>query len=894
MTRPTPASSDVPLVATKLQAPGAMASYRERLRLSERLDAALSDQTRLTLLSASPGYGKTVAVAGWLASRRVAHAWLSLDPADDDLGRFARYLAAALEPVRPAAGTAVGWLFGPGLTPNPDLVGATLIEAMATSDEPFVVVLDDYHNLRAEPIHRLLRFLIERGPPFVHPILITREDPPLPVARLRAHGQLVELRADELRFTDAEAADYLADAGAPLAPELADRLVGRSEGWIAGLQLAAISLRDRPDRAAAVDAFGASQRFVLDYLADEVLDRVDDDVRDFLIATSVAGRFTAELAGELTGRRDAADLLARAEAANLFLIPLDAERRWYRYHHLFADYLRSRLTDDERRRFHERVADYLEQHDLVGEAIDHALAAGSTDRTQRLVEREGRAAFEAGELTTLARWLEALPVDRVMDSPDLVWLRAWTLFQTGQLAAAVTLAEARLAATEARSTAEGRLLILLALLATVTRPDAEQLAQEGLALVGDDPYFEALAFQAVGFARLVRGEYRAAVDAMRQAFDLAQQTGHPMAVLPAVNPLGHALVLTGERVEAEALCRQVLARYADAQGRPPPIAWSARVVLGIARYEANALVEARRELEAGFSAAAELGVGRPTLGWAVPYLALCRLACDEPEAALEALRVPERDARATGIELPSLAAEVTARVQLRQGDLAAAVAWAERAVPEVPAQSTLGEIAQRSLDLSVARVRLAQGKPAEANRVLAHTRPALEAWGAVADLISAQVLTAAATQASGARDETLRALRAAIGLASPGGYLRRFLDDGQALAHLLPLVRRTAPEFVDALIAALANEPSAAQGRPRRPRGSSLWTGPAGELLEALTERELEVLRLMAAGASNAAIANGLGVSLGTAKWHVGHVLAKLDASNRTQALVRAQHLGLV
>ncbi len=893
MTERAPASADVPLVGTKLRASAAVQSYRERSRLSVRLDAALEDHTRLTLLSAPPGYGKTVAVAGWLASRGLAHAWLSLDAADDDLARFTRYLAAALGPVRAGAGGVVAGLFGPGTSPSPDLVAATLLEAIAAGDDPFTLVLDDYHAIGSEPIHRLVRILIERGPPFVHPILLTRADPPLPLARLRAHRQLVELRADDLRYTTEEAATYLADTELPLDSELVGRLVERTEGWIAGLQMAAISLRERPDPAARIEAFGGNQRFVLDYLADEVLGLVDEELRAFLVQTSVVERFTPDLCRVLTGREDAEALLTRAEEANLFVVPLDTERRWYRYHRLFADYLRSRLSADGRRDLGERAANYFEQQDLAAEAIEQSLACGSIDRAVRLVEREGRAVFEAGELATLRRWLDALPSDRVTASPELVWLRAWALFETGQLAAAVAMGERHLATAAVRGPAEGRLLVLQALLATVTRLDAEQLAAEGLELVGDDPYFRSLALQATGYAALARGDYRAAVAVMRQAFELALRVGHPMAVLPAVNPLGHALILTGGRGEAEALCRQVLAQYAPSE-TPRPIAWSARVVLGIARYEANDLVEARLELEAGFGAAAGLGIGRPTLGWAVPYLALVRLAGGEVEAALEALRIPARDARVTRMALPGLAGETEARIRLRQGDLAAASIWAEGATPEAPAASPLVELMHRSLDVTLARVRLAQGRPEETRALLTRTRAAHEAWGAVAELVSDGILGAAAAEAVGSRAEALRMLGAAIRRAAPGGYVRRFLDDGAGLAHLLPLVRRSAPAFVDELSAALATDSAAAPPGRQRTHGPSLWQSPQGELLEALTARELEVLRLMAGGASNAAIASGLGMSLGTAKWHVGHVLAKLDATNRTQALVRAQQLGLV
>jgi len=881
-----------PLVATKLRAPTSVAGYRERSRLSSALDRGLDDSARLTILSAPPGYGKTAALAGWLESRGLAHAWLSLDAADNDLARFVRYLVAALQGVRPGAGAATADLFGPGASPGPDLVGATLLEELEASDDPFLLVLDDYHAISADSIHRLVRFLVEHGPPFAHLVLLTREDPPFPLARLRAHQRLVELRADDLRCTADEASFYLDAVGISLEPGLVERLAARTEGWIAGLQLAAISLRDRPDPAAMVEAFAGSQRFVLDYLADEVLGRVDPDLRSFLVQTSIAERFDVGLCRELTGRDDAEALLERAERANLFLVPLDLERRWYRFHGLFADYLRAQLTDHERAGLHERAAAHLERMGLEPEAIEHALAAGSVDRAVRLVERAARPAFEAGELATLLGWLDALPAERVSASDELVSLQAWALFETGQVGAAVTLAQRHLASTTERGPAEGRLLTLRALMETVTGSDAESLAFTGLELVGDDPLFRSLGLLAAGLATLAHGEYVAAVETLRAAYETALLTGNPTAVLPAVSPLGQALALAGLRGEAETICRTVLAQQADAQGRPRPIAWPARVVLGIVRYEANDLVEARRELEAGFDAARGLGIGRPVLGWAVPYLALVRLACGDQDAAFEALRTSQRDLRTTGMALPGVAGEIEARILLRTGDVPGAARWADRASPEAPPGSPLWALLRRSMDVTIARVRLAQARPDEARELLTRTRSAQEASGAVADVISIGILEAAVAEATGRRADALRALEQSVVLAAPGGYVRRFVDDGSSIAGLLPLVRTAAPAFVDHVIAAFAAGPTAGSATPDT--AARLHEAADGQLLEALTVRELDVLRLMAQGGSNADIAASLVVSLGTAKWHVGHVLAKLGVTSRTQALVRAQRFGLV
>jgi LuxR family maltose regulon positive regulatory protein len=363
--------------------------------------------------------------------------------------------------------------------------------------------------------------------------------------------------------------------------------------------------------------------------------------------------------------------------------------------------------------------------------------------------------------------------------------------------------------------------------------------------------------------------------------------------VPAANPLCHALVLAGHRGEAEAICRRVLADHADARGRPRAIAWSVRVVLGIVRYEAGDLAEARRELEGGFEDARRLGVGRPMLGWAVPYLAMARQATGSPDAALEALQVSSREAGRTGTALPTTSRETEARILLMQGDIAAAARWADGAAPETPPGSPLQDVMQRSIDITVARVRLAQGRPDEAAVLLARAHAGEEAAGAVADLVSIGVLEAAAAAASGRTPEALRSLSRAVELAAPGGYVRRFVDDGDGVARLLPQVRTVAPAFVDGLASALAEARGAARPQEGGRGGAVSWDRD-GRPVEALTAREVEVLRLMASGASNAEIAAGLTVSVGTAKWHVGHVLAKLGAASRTQALVRAQQLGLV
>jgi LuxR family maltose regulon positive regulatory protein len=884
-----------PLISTKLSVPPVAPGYGERARVGAHLDRALDDATRLTLLSAPPGYGKSVAVAGWLAARALPHAWLSLDVADNDPARFVRYLVAALETVRPVVGDGGALISGAGADASGDLAGATLIDALAASDDPFVLVLDDYHVITAEPVHALVRFLIERGPPFAHLVVTTREDPPFPLARLRAHGRLVELRADELRYTEEEGQGYLAAAaGIEVDPAHVARLIARTEGWIAGLQLAAISLRGRSDAAALIDAFAGTQRFVLDYLAAEVLERLDAELRRFLVRVSIADRFTVPLGEDLSGRDDGAALLERAERMNLFLIPLDLERRWYRFHHLFADYLRTLLDEAERRELHERAADWFEREGLTGEAIDHALAAGSTERAIGLVEQVARATYEAGELTTLLGWLDAIPRERVVSSSELAYLRAVACLFVGRVKDAAQACDEGEAACPDGSV-PGPLLTVCALVAAFSqRPDAMTLGRSAVEAIGDDRFLRARALQALATAQLNALELRAAGETARTALDLDAGSTRSTLVVPATTALVNALNMTGHRGEAEALCRRTLANHrAEASrmagGTPYALYW-----LGIVRYEANDLEEAVDALERGWAAAGTFGFGRALFTGAVSYLALARQAAGAPTGALDAVRTVLHDARAAGLDgIEPALAEIEARLHLLQGDVAAAARWADLAGHDAATGPRGTAWAGLARNLTLARVRLAQGMPVEARRFLDLARAAATAAQDIADLVCIGVLDAAISEVSGSRAAAQRGLEAAVRLAAPEGYVRRLVDDGRPVAHLLPAVRRVAPAFVDEVIAALAAVPAQAAAGARR-AGPSLWQDESGQPIEALTGRELEVLRLMAAGRSDAAIAEALVVTLATAKWHAAHVRAKLGARTRTQALLRAQELGLL
>jgi LuxR family maltose regulon positive regulatory protein len=601
------------------------------------------------------------------------------------------------------------------------------------------------------------------------------------------------------------------------------------------------------------------------------------------------------LCRELSGRDDSTALLERAERMNLFIVPLDLERRWYRFHHLFADYLRTQLDDAESVALHTRAAGYFEREDLMSEAIGHALEAGAIERAAGLIESAARSIYEAGELTTLLGWLAALPAERVAASVGLVSLQAYSAFYTGRVREAIEACE-RGEAARPEGAAPSSLLAVRALFAAFSnQPDAIALAQAAVEAVRDDRFYLAIALQALATSQQAAGRLEPTIQTASAALELVADADQSMIVVPAMTSLATALILTGRRGEAEALCRRTLTTFHReaahmAGGTPYATYW-----LGMTRYEAGDLTEALHALERAWAAAGTFGFGRAMLTSAVWYLAFARHAKGSSDAALEAVRTVHRDCRAAGLEGVDLAlGEIEARLFLLRGDLASAARWADRVRRDgAPGQPEHQQWYYFAPDLTAARVRIVQGRAREAADLLRRSRSSAEAAHDVADLISIAVLESVLADRTGDALRAQRLLEEAVGRAAPDGYVRRIVDDGHPVARLMPAVRRIAPAFVDEVMTALAGSARVRAAGPSRMSGT-IWRDEQLEPVEALTARELEVLRLMSRGCGDADIAAELVVSLATAKWHAAHIRAKLGARNRTQALLRAQQLGLV
>ena len=883
------------LLATKLYAPAPRAELVPRSRLIDRLTAGLWQPggfgRRLTLISAPAGFGKTTLVAEWQHSQRgsappLAFTWISLDEADNDPARFLSYLVAALQKIDASIGQAALAMVQAGQPSPPEALLSGLLNDLAATPQPFVLVLDDYHLIQTPAIHQQLSFFLEHQPPQMHLVIVTREDPPLPLSRLRARGQLADLRQRDLKFTEEETADFLRRTMAlELSAEDVAIVYRRTEGWIAGLQLAALSMQHSDDLRQFVADLDGSQRYILDYLVEEVFQRQPPGVQDFLLKTSILDRLTGPLCDAVTGRDDGRQVLLALDHANLFLVRLDESRQWYRYHRLFRDLLRTQRAAMDVVPLHLSAARWYEAHGFLDEAMTHALAAQDWAEVERLSAPASAEAIKNGQLTTLSRWLASVPEAQVQQRARLATMKAWAFLSTGQLEtaeASAELAESLLPAG-APPMLRGVVLALRTYISLARGDIAKtiQLATEALALLEQgDPYFaRGAVLNNLGQAQVAAGDIPAATQTYRELLRQSQGV-HPLSAVSAFSYLADSLDMQAKRNEAMALCRQALDLCLDARGRPLPPAGLTYVVLGRMCYEGNDLAGARQHVLQGLELARPLGRATVALAGLIE-LARLQLATGEGKAAQAT--IGELRQLASQLQWPLVDLEVAAaeaEFALRQGDIAVAGRWGETSgLSPADPPSFLREAEY----FTYARVLLAQNRPAEARMLLANLERYARSGGLIRSLITVCILQALAQLALGQKEQALVRLEEAVRLAAPEGYRRAFLDEGPAILALLPGVRRAAPAFVDDLLSGAPAE--ASHEKPSR-----------GEqpLVEPLSERELEVLRLIAEGLSNREIAEKLFVSVGTVKTHAHNICAKLAVASRTQAAAQARELGLL
>ncbi len=893
------------LVSTKLRPPEARPNLVARPRLTQKLQR--EPGRRLTLVSAPAGFGKTTLLNEWLESHAAGEgsvAWVSLDEGDNDPARFLSYLVVALQTVEEGIGEGVMAALRSPQPPRIEAMTSVLVNEMAALPDELAIILDDYHLIDSEPVHGVVSFLLEHLPEGVHLVIASRIDPPLSLSRLRARGQMTELGAADLRFTSEESAAFLGEVmGLELSAEDVGALEEHTEGWIAGLQLAALSMRDRKDVSGFIESFSGSHRDVLDYLAEEVLERQPGRVRDFLLKTSILDRLTRGLCDALTGRADGQEILEKLEKGNLFVVALDDERRWYRYHHLFAEFLRGRLQREHPERvteLHLRASGWYEDNGLIAEAIGHAFSASDHERAARLVEREATEAWSHGEGPTLLRWLEALPTGAKRLRPRLFLEHALTLTLIGRPDDVETLLKE--AERAAETTGQDRRFLLgfaSAIRSWRARlrghvPEAVELARRALQLLPEDLPQRNLAAICLGYALRSTGDLAAASEALAEAAEIGQKLGHVYGTL--LGMVWHARVQSerGHLRDADEAFRRAL-RFVNERGaKLLPAAGLAHIGMGALLYEQNELEEAERELEEG-TALAERTREVSNLVWGYVTLSRVKRAREDEEGALEMAHEADRVARGSGADLEiAIAVAWMTQLRLARGVPEEAAAIEQKRVANANDAADAARVVDQ---LTLARLLLARGRHDEALRLLKRLREEAEAAGRTGSTIEILALEALALWATDEKERAANVLSRALSLAEPEGYVRTFVDEGLQMATLLSEVleaqqrsrldpsNRVPAHYLRKLLAAI--EVEAAPIAAGRPRSSE-------QLPEPLSERELEVLALITAGKSNREIARKLFIEQSTVKTHIKNIYGKLDARSRTQAVSRARELDLI
>lgn len=876
----------------------------DRPRLTERLDAVLD--RALTLVSAPVGFGKTSLVGEWLArsAKSVPAAWLSVGEEDNDLAGFLTYLVAALHGAHEGVGSAALAMLRSPQPPPTRAILTSLLNDLSSLPGDLVLVLDDYHLIEAQAVHDAVAFLLGNLPQQVHLIMVTRSDPPLPLSRLRARDQLVEIRSPELLFTVEEAETFLnrvmnldLNAGDVAA------LQSSTEGWIAGLQLIAVSLQGRGEVASLVATVTGAHRHIVDYLVDEVLTHQPEEDRLFLLRTSILRDLSGPLCDAVTGRGDSAAVLERMERANLFVTPLDEERRWYRYHHLFTDCLRGRLEAEEPGGFpelHRRAGRWYELQGLVDAAIGHFLEAQDFEGAARLVEEQSPRLLERGGIVVLLNWTNRLPEALVQARPELCVLVARALALSGQLEAAeayLQSAEVPLAGVPQADVQvlQGNIAVVRASIAA-ERADAKrtiEYARQALSrLPSGEHFMRSLAAFNLGDAYLLTGDVVPASAAFHDAVDLSLTTGSlHMAVVSSAN-LARTELLRGRLQEAERACQRalkVVAEVSEAPARTVPTVGMLYAYLGHLRREQGDLEGAGDYLRRALELGEQSGYVEVL---AATYWAMAQLHRAQADVQAGLVMIERAIETVHGQNLT-----VMRRILLAErADILVALARLEEA-ENWAREHRVGEVADFGLPgerewLSLVRLRLARGEAAEAVSLLTRLLGPAEAAGRFGVVIEILTLQALALQASGKLTAGLAALERALALAGPEGYVRTFADHGEPMAALLRQLaaRGVAPKYVARLLATIQGSGN------ERTNGTSPNPGTRSSTptIELLTAREVEVLQLLATGASNRRIAGELTVSIGTVKAHTSHILGKIGAGNRTEAVARARELGLL
>jgi LuxR family maltose regulon positive regulatory protein len=879
----------VPLLKTKLYLPKTRSDLVSRPRLIERLNAGM--ESKLILISAPAGFGKTTLLCEWVEKSGLPTGWLSLDEDDNDLTRFLTYLIKALQIIYSNIDQTPLELLRTPQKPSVQGAFTVLINQLEEVPFDFLLVMDDYHLIEDQNIHQAMDFLLSYLPPNMHVAIVSRSDPPLHLARLRGQGHLLEVRMDDLRFHQDECKQFFQQSlGARFSESDMARLLARTEGWVTGLQMAALSLQGQHDISGFISSFSGSHRYILDYLIEEVLQRQSGQVRNFLYQTSILSRLNSALCNQVTDREDSQAVLAELDRSNLFVIPLDEERIWYRYHRLFSDLLRARLEEnlpDQIPELHRRASRWFAENGSVSFAIDHSLSAGDYQQAILLIEGIAERTLLQAQVSTLLRWQDKLPREQVEMHPDLefifLWAQAIRGYQFDQVRSELEkLGKTRQIRAGRKETLQAFIEISLANL-----EKAGEFGQQALKeLHPEDVYFRGIALWAYAVSRVVRQNLKESYQVLQELLQVSQVQEHTLFSVLTASQMGRIQMRLGNLGQAEQIYQETLEACRDTRGNLLPIAGEVLEGLGELYLEMNRLDQATDCLLEGI----ELTKQWREVAAMEPYISLSRVkqAQGDWDAAQDALnKAMDLAVKYDVIDFDDRIVEIwQARLWLAQGRLDLVQQWAgekgldeqDRLQPWGEAEPTEYQLRLREL-LAVTILHLKQGNFALALESIDWQMDAAQQQGRAITQLELLLLKAEALSALGEADQALGVLEQALEIGRMAGYVRSFLDRGQPVRELLQQAQPT--EYVQALLAAFE--------APVPPAGKAPQS-----LIDPLSEREVEVLHLLPTNLTSPEMAEALYIGVNTVRSHIKSIYSKLGVHKRSEAVSNARELGLL
>ncbi len=895
------------LFATKFYIPPPITYLVDRDRLLIRLNEGIRQGKQLTLLSAPAGYGKTTLLAEWIRKSEFSAVWLSLDEGDNDPVRFLVYVISALQKIRPDIGETTLDNLQSSQTQIYSSALAPVVNELAKISEDILIVFDDYHTIHNQAVHDALILFMEHAPPNVYFVIASRADPLLPVARLRGRGQVNELRQDDLRFTQEEAAQFLRmNPAIELSKKDILALTNRTEGWAAGLQMAAASLEDQDDVSTFIQDFTGSNRYILDYLIEEVLESQTRTIQEFLLYTSILEQLGGSLCDAVVDQiielpASSQMILEELEHKNLFIIPLDNRREWYRYHRLFSDLLRQRLSllqPDLEPELHQRASNWYEEEGIIEEAIEHALRAGDPDRAANLIEAAAEATLMQSQVMTYLNWLQRLPSEEIHNRPALSIYYSWALLWNSAPLEAIEALISQTAQLHGQSVKALPLEAFLEIFSgDVSR--AASLAQQAIEeLPKEDRLLRSLANFILASTYLAQGESEQGIHILENTARESQKAGNVMTAVLVLCELGDESQKHGRLHQAKRLYQQALDLATGKQGELLPVAGKALIGLGDLAREWNDFETAERYLTDGIELAEQWSV----LGTFEGYLNLVVLRDSQgnkQEADQLLFHLRDLAYQFDASEIDDYIVDMyAARRNISYGDLEAVEEWAKtRTDPKKPIASDtvgVGELLRSRMrkyeNAILARLFIAQGRYKDAISVLDQSLTEAQKLDRVFLTIDAEILRAIALKKNQNDKESLAAISTALTLAEPEGFMRVFLDHGDTIIELLEYARGEIedPQILSYIARLLeADKP---KFEPQKP----VIKPPIRELIEPLSDRELEVLQLLPSMLSSTEMAGELSISVNTLRSHLKSIYAKLEAHSRYEAIARAKDLGLL